>query len=98
MKFSKVTVFPLAFREIIFNEKYNAFLLYITCMPLRWDVISDKHHALIRIKLEATSPLKGYFSSKMENQFEVGVLKRKTKKLGFHSFSFIGVLVCKILA
>ena len=35
MKFSKVTVFPLAFREIIFNEKYNAFLLYITCMPLR---------------------------------------------------------------
>ena len=61
-------------------------------------MISDKHHALIRIKLEATRPLKGYFSSKMENQFEVGVLKRKTKKLGFHSFSFIGVLVCKILA
>ena len=35
MKSSKVTVFPLAFREIIFNEKYSAFLLYITCVPLR---------------------------------------------------------------
>ena len=98
MKSSKVTVFPLAFREIIFNEKYSAFLLYITCVPLRWDVISDKHHALIRIKLETTSLLKGYFSSKMENQFEAGVLKRKTKKLGFHSFSFHGILVCKTLA
>ena len=60
-------------------------------------MISDKHHALIRIKLETSSPLKGYFSSKMENQFEAEVLKRKTKKLGFHSFSFNGVLVCKIL-
>ena len=46
-------------------------------------MISDKHHALIRIKLETSSPLKGYFPPKWKINFRRGCLKGKQRSLGF---------------